>query len=153
MGTRLCELCSKRSARYVCQECSRNVCERCLEPHTWLCTECCERLEREAPRREAKGISPSLPSFMSVFLLGSLLIFAGMVIIMIATVLYGLPDSLGLIVFIGPIPIVLGAGEYSFWSVILAIILTVLAIAFFIILGKEQISETEKSASSAQNLR
>lgn len=85
--------------------------------------------------------------------MGSLLIFAGMVIIMIATVLYGLPDSLGLIVFIGPIPIVLGAGEYSFWSVILAIILTVLAIAFFIILGKEQISETEKSASSAQNLR
>jgi len=90
---------------------------------------------------------------MNVFLLGFLLIFAGMVILMIAAVLDGLPESLGLIVFIGPIPIILGAGEYSFWAIILAIILTILAIAFFIILGKERISKTEKRASSARNLK
>jgi len=89
---------------------------------------------------------------MNIFLLGLLLILAGMVILMLATVLYGLPGSLGLIVFIGPIPIVLGAGEYSFWAIILAIILTILAIAFFIILGKERISKTEKRDSSAQSL-
>ncbi|MDH5795215.1 MAG: DUF131 domain-containing protein [Candidatus Bathyarchaeota archaeon] len=77
---------------------------------------------------------------MKVFLAGFFFIFIGVVIVMIATLIYGLPDSAGLIVFIGPIPIVLGAGEYSLPAILLAIALTILSIAFFIVLRKQKVS-------------
>jgi len=75
---------------------------------------------------------------MKFFLVGFFLVFIGVVILMITTLIYGLPDSVGLIVFIGPIPIILGAGEYSFLTIVLAIILTILSIIFFMILRKQK---------------
>lgn len=75
---------------------------------------------------------------MKVFLAGFFLLFIGVVILMIATLIYGLPDSVGLIVFIGPIPIILGAGEYSFLAIMLAVVLTILSITFFMILRKQK---------------
>lgn len=138
MGTRLCEICGNRSARYVCQECGRSVCERCLEPNTWLCTDCWKQLQQEAPSQEAESGFTPLPSSMKFFLVGFFLVFIGVVILMVASLIYGLPDSVGLIVFIGPIPIILGAGEYSLIAIMLAIILTVLSIIFFMILRKQK---------------
>ena len=138
MGTKPCEICENRPARYVCQECGRNVCERCLELHTWLCTDCWKQLERGVPKLEAEGVLSSLPSSMKVFLIGFSLIFVGVVVVMIATLIHGFPGSAGLIVFIGPIPIVLGTGEYSLLAVVLAIILTIVSIAFFIIFRKQK---------------
>jgi uncharacterized membrane protein len=75
---------------------------------------------------------------MKVFFLGFSLIFIGMIFLVISSLIYGLPDSLGLIVFIGPIPIVLGAGEYYFLAVALTIILTILGIVFFLILRNKK---------------
>jgi len=77
---------------------------------------------------------------MKVFLVGFFLVFIGVVILMIATLIYGLPDSVGLIVFIGPIPIILGAGEYSFLAIMLAVVLTILSIIFFMILRKQKVN-------------
>lgn len=77
---------------------------------------------------------------MKVFLVGFFLVFIGVVILMIATLIYGLPDSVGLIVFIGPIPIILGAGKYSFLAIMLAIVLTILSIIFFMILRKQKVN-------------
>ncbi len=77
---------------------------------------------------------------MKFFLAGFSLIFVGVVIVMIATLIYGLPDSAGLIVFIGPIPIILGAGEYSFLAIVLAVVLTIISIAFFILLRKRRLN-------------
>ena len=138
MGTRLCEICGNRSARYVCQECGRNVCERCLEPHTWLCLDCWKRLDQEVGEPEVEGVLASLPSSMKIFLVGFFLVFVGVVIVMIAALMYGLPDSAGLIVFIGPIPIILGAGEYSFLAVVLAITLVILSIILFVALRRRK---------------
>jgi len=139
LATRVCEICGKRSARYVCQECNRNVCERCLEPHTWLCMECYGKLAQQAPKAEAEGIP--LPSFMKFLLIGFSLIIIGIVIVAIASLVYGLPSSLGLVVFIGPIPIVLGAGEYSFLAVIFAVILTIMSIVLFLIMRRQKVVE------------
>lgn len=140
MGTRLCEICGNRSARYVCQECGRSVCERCLEPNTWLCTDCWKQLQQEVPSQEAERSFTSVPSSMKVFLVGFFLVFIGVVILMIATLIYGLPDSVGLIVFIGPIPIILGAGEYSFLAIMLAVVLTILSIILFMVLRKQKVN-------------
>jgi len=71
---------------------------------------------------------------------GFFLVFTGVVILMIATLIYGLPDSVGLVVFIGPIPIILGAGEYSFLAIVLAIVLTILSIVFLMILRKQKVN-------------
>jgi len=139
MGTKLCEICGKSPARYICQECGRDVCERCLEPHTWLCAECYRNVEKEVPELEEKDVSVSFSSFMKIFLLGFFLIFIGVAVLIATSLIYGMPDSLGLIVFIGPIPIILGAGRYSLLAIILAIILTILSIAFFISLQKRRI--------------
>lgn len=75
---------------------------------------------------------------MKVFLVGFSLIFVGVIVMMIAALIHGFAGSAGLIVFVGPIPIILGIGEYSLLAVVLAIIFTILTIAFFIVLRKQK---------------
>jgi len=127
MAAVACEVCGKRAARYVCQECGRKVCETCLEPHTWVCSDCYSRLKREAP-------SWSLP--LKLFLVGFFLIFIGMIFIMITAVLSGAPTTFGTIIFVGPVPIILGAGPYSLWAIVLAVAITVLGIILFFTLRR-----------------
>lgn len=127
-----CEICGKRAARYVCQECGREVCEACLEPHSWVCSDCYGRVKREAPAFEA--IPWSAP--FKLFLLGFLLIFMGMIFVIIAAVLFGAPATSGAVIFVGPIPIVLGAGPHSLWAIVLAVALTILGLILFFALRK-----------------
>jgi len=101
--------------------------------------ECYGKLAQQAPKAEAEGIP--LPSFMKFLLIGFSLIVIGIVIVAIASLVYGLPSSLGLVVFIGPIPIVLGAGEYSFLAVIFAVILTIMSIVLFLIMRRQKVVE------------
>lgn len=140
MGTRICELCGERSARYVCQECGRIVCERCMKPYSWLCLECYRKTEGDFPpeMEDYEGTLFQLP-FMKIFFLGFLLIFIGMIILIAAAVLSGLKDSFGLIFLIGPIPIIFGAGQFSLPLIILAIALTILCIIVFILLSRRKI--------------
>ena len=133
MHVRQCEICGKRASRYVCQECGRQVCERCLEPHMWICSECYNRLRPKAP--VMKPLSWSMP--LKLFFLGFLLIFIGIVFIMITSIFFEVPISIGTVIFVGPIPIVLGAGPYSIWAIILAVALTALGIGLFILLRKQ----------------
>lgn len=135
MGRKLCEICAKRSARYVCQECGRNVCELCLESSTWLCSECYEKVET-VQRLEAEKKLPFHLSFVKIFLVGFFLIFLGMVLLIIAALTSGLFDSLSFFLLIGFIPIVFGVGEYPFWAIILGIILAILSTVFFILLRR-----------------
>ncbi len=74
---------------------------------------------------------------MKVFLAGFILIFIGMLILMIAGLMGGISQSFGLVVFVGPIPIILGSGKYSLLAILLALILTVLGIIMFIFLRKQ----------------
>ena len=73
---------------------------------------------------------------MKIFLAGFLLIFLGTIILAIAGLMGGVSQSLGLVVFIGPIPIILGAGRYSLLMILLAIILTIIGIVLFVIFRK-----------------
>jgi len=90
--TRVCQICSKRPAKYVCLECGRIICEVCLEPQTWVCSDCYGYLEGES-RRFWIFQSP----FFRLLLLSFLLIFIGVVFILIS-VLMGTPVSAGVVV-------------------------------------------------------
>jgi uncharacterized membrane protein len=102
--------------------------------------DCWKKIQQEVPRPEAEGVFASLPSPMKFLLAGFSLIFIGVVIVMIATLIYGLPGSVGIIVFIGPIPIILGTGEYSFLAIVLAVVLTIISITFFTVLRKKKVN-------------
>jgi len=134
-----CQICGKRPARCVCQECGREVCQVCLEPHTWVCLPCYEKLRQKTPPlpREISGVS-FWPLPFKLFLLGFLLTFIGMILVMIASIFGG--ASAGAVIWIIPFPpIFLGAGPhpYTALAIILAIILTILGVVLFITLRKQ----------------
>jgi len=129
-----CEVCGKRVARYVCQECGRKICETCLEPHTWVCSDCYSRLKREAPPM-LEAPSWSLP--FKLFLVGFFLIFIGILFIMITAILSGAPTSVGGLIWIIPLPpIIFGVGPYPIWAIVLAVAITVLGIVLFFALRR-----------------
>jgi uncharacterized membrane protein len=74
---------------------------------------------------------------MKLFLLGFALIIIGTLFLAAFAFLYGkVQPSFGAVFIVGPIPIILGAGPHSAFVVMLAIILTILVIAFFLLTRK-----------------
>ena len=67
------------------------------------------------------------------FVLGFSLIFMGVIIFVVAALLSGGSGSVGGVVFIGPIPIVFGAGPDSNWLIIISIILAVVTLGLFLV--------------------
>jgi uncharacterized membrane protein len=78
------------------------------------------------------GITISSRLF-GVLVLGFLLVFIGVIVLVVAAVLSGGSGSVGGVVFIGPIPIVFGAGPEANWLIIISIILSVVTLALFLI--------------------
>jgi uncharacterized membrane protein len=77
------------------------------------------------------------PTAFKLFLLSFIMILAGMMLIMLAAALSGtLSTSGGLILFLGPIPIILGFGPYSLWVIAAAAIITIAAILLFLVRRK-----------------
>jgi len=76
--------------------------------------------------------------FLILFVIGFVIIFLGIIILMVAAVLHGQGSvNFGAIIFIGPVPIVVGAGPEATWMVLFAIILAVLSIIMFLITRRE----------------
>ncbi len=146
MRVKACEICGQRTARYVCQECGREVCEACLGPHTWICSDCYGRVKREAPAFEAIPWSTWSTPF-KLFLLGFLLIFVGMIFVIIAAVVFGTSTTFGAVIFVGPIPIVLGAGPHSLWAIVLAVALTIFGVILFLVLRRMRMKNYSASSS------
>ncbi|MGB9676625.1 MAG: TIGR00304 family membrane protein [Candidatus Bathyarchaeales archaeon] len=74
---------------------------------------------------------------MMLFIIGFILIFVGVIILMVAAAVGGGTASFGGIIFIGPIPIVFGAGPEALLMVIVAIILAVLSIIMFYVFRRK----------------
>jgi uncharacterized membrane protein len=74
---------------------------------------------------------------MKLFLLGFALIIIGTILLVAFSILQGgAQPSFGAVFIIGFIPIILGAGPHATFAVLLAIILTILAMIFFFLLRK-----------------
>lgn len=133
MQVKTCKVCGKRAARYVCQECGREVCQFCFEPNTWICLDCYNSLKRKTSALESFQWSTPF----KLFLLGFILMFTGIIVVMIATVLFGTSASAGAVIWIFPLPpIGLGTEPYAFWTILLSIALTVLGLVLFITVRK-----------------
>jgi uncharacterized membrane protein len=87
------------------------------------------------PSEEERDASPKL---FTVFILGFSLTIFGLLLVLVATVLSrGGSTSFGGIIFIGPIPIVFGAGPGAPWLILFAIILATLSIVMFLTLRRK----------------
>ncbi len=76
-------------------------------------------------------------NFLILFVIGFFIIFAGIIILIVAMVLSGGSANFGALILIGPLPILVGAGPEATWMVLLAIVLAVLSIIIFLISRRE----------------
>jgi uncharacterized membrane protein len=83
-----------------------------------------------------EGITLSSRLFLFL-ILGFVLVFIGIIVILIAAVLYGGSSAnVGAVIFIGPFPIVIGAGPDVTWIVLFSIILAVLSVVVFLVMNR-----------------
>jgi uncharacterized membrane protein len=68
-------------------------------------------------------------------LLGIILVFAGIAVLVFASLVFG-GSSVGGVILIGPIPIVFGAGPDAAWLIAISIILTVVSVVLFLIMNR-----------------
>jgi uncharacterized membrane protein len=75
---------------------------------------------------------------IKLFFVGFFLAFIGFIFMMISTLLQGNSSvSGGLVIFVGPIPIILGVGPYAVFAILLAVTLTVVGLIVFLLLRKK----------------
>jgi uncharacterized membrane protein len=88
--------------------------------------------------QEAADEGVTVSSRLFLFLvLGFVLVVVGIAVILIATVLYGGGSaSAGAVIFIGPFPIVIGAGPDVTWIILFSIILAVLSVVVFLVMNR-----------------
>jgi uncharacterized membrane protein len=80
----------------------------------------------------------SLPRWaLMLFLAGFVLVLIGVAVIVAASLLSGGSASGGVVIFIGPFPIVFGAGPGATWLVLIGIILTALSIILFVVVRRK----------------
>jgi uncharacterized membrane protein len=128
-----CGRCGEYAAKYVCEVCGKAVCEACFDPQRWVCTECLNNIvgRMGQPADPVAGAPPS--HLLSLFFTGFLIVFVGMAL-MIGSRLFSDPGSVsgGVVIFIGPIPLLLGSEPVSFPLFLLALILTALGVLCFV---------------------
>lgn len=89
-------------------------------------------------------------SIVSVlFMLGLFIVLLGIVILAVATLASGGSASYGGVMFIGPIPIVFGAGPQATWLILFAIVLAALVIIVFLLTRKRMNKEAVYSCFSS----
>lgn len=123
----LCALCAARDASYVCHNCGRAACGNCFDPVQWRCIGC------SALRRTREPVvSSRIPSALWLLFAAFAMISVG--IFLMALGLGGNLSGMsgGAVILIGPIPLVLASGPYSVLTIVLAVIVTILALFFFL---------------------
>jgi uncharacterized membrane protein len=92
---------------------------------------------REKLSKYASEQSSVLQKSFLLFIIGFFVILVGIIILMVAAVLSGGSANSGAFIFIGPFPIVVGAGPEAPLMVLLVVILTVLSVIMFLVLTKQ----------------
>jgi uncharacterized membrane protein len=93
--------------------------------------------DEELQETVEEGITVSNRFFL-LLILGFVVVFVGIAVILIATVFYGSGSaSVGAVIFIGPIPIVIGAGSDVTLMILFSIILTVLSRVLLLVMHRK----------------
>lgn len=75
---------------------------------------------------------------MWVFAAGFILVFLGVLVIIVAAAFWGNGSaSSGIIIFVGPFPIVFGAGPDAIWMVLIGIILSIISVVVFVVMRRK----------------
>ncbi len=82
---------------------------------------------------EGTSISGRLLGFL---ILGIALVFVGIAVLVVASLALGGSGSVGGVIFIGPFPIVFGAGPNADWLIVISVILGVLSIILFLVMNR-----------------
>lgn len=130
----VCEVCGERSAKYVCQNCGRLVCEGCVTPEGLLCPECSSLLDRNGEVEPPQfNVFSGFLNPINLFFMSILLIFIGFFCIMLGSIIGGRLEGLGAIIMIGPIPIIVGAGPFSTEVILIGVVVTIIAVILFVL--------------------
>jgi len=84
---------------------------------------------------EDEGIPVSSRLF-GFLILGIALVFVGIVVLVVVSVVFGSSGSVGVVIFIGPFPIVFGSGPNADWLILIGLILAVLSVVFFLVMKR-----------------
>jgi uncharacterized membrane protein len=76
--------------------------------------------------------------FFLLLFLGFVLVVVGVFVVLVAAVLYGGGSvSGGAVIFIGPFPIVIGAGPDAEWLILVGVIIAVLSLVVFFVMNRK----------------
>ena len=90
-------------------------------------------LSDEEAKDDGISISGRLLGFL---LLGIVLVFVGISVLVVASIVLGGSGSVGGVILIGPIPIVFGSGPDAGWLIVISVILTIVSVVLFLIMNK-----------------
>ena len=90
---------------------------------------------RSTDEKEDEGIEISSRLF-NFLILGVALIFIGIVVLIVASVVLSGSGSVGVVIFIGPFPIVFGKGPDAVWLILIGIVIAVLSLVLFLIMNR-----------------
>lgn len=126
-----CDVCGSETARIVCQSCGRLVCENCLAPAGVLCRGCYVRVGKEGePGEGVRAAMIGWPREFRWFMVSFFLVLAGM-LLMVLSVGLASTTSGGVLIFIGPIPIVIGQGPLGSSLMLFGVLLMLMFIALW----------------------
>lgn len=133
MKMTLCVVCGTRDASFVCHTCGRVVCHECFDTNRWSCRSCIN--QTNSPIVKGTMLIPPTVLFFVAFVM----IFVGILLMSLAPILnHGDIGSVGTVILIGPIPIILGSGPFASVVVVLALLLTIVALFFGVILQRRR---------------
>jgi uncharacterized membrane protein len=88
--------------------------------------------------QEPEENSATLSKFMLLFMAGFALVFIGVLILIVASAFGGNSSaSAGIVIFIGPFPIVLGAGPDAAWLILISVILAAISLVLFLVMRRK----------------
>jgi uncharacterized membrane protein len=83
-----------------------------------------------------EGVTVSSRLFL-LLILGFAMVFIGVIVIVVASVLYGSgAASVGAVIFIGPFPIIVGAGPDMTFLIVVGVVLAVLSVVVLLIMRR-----------------
>jgi uncharacterized membrane protein len=94
------------------------------------------RVDEESGETVEEDVTASSKFFL-LLISGFVLVFVGIVVVLIAAGFYsGGSASAGAVIFIGPFPIVIGAGPDVTWIILFSLIIAVLSVVVFLVMNR-----------------
>jgi uncharacterized membrane protein len=92
-------------------------------------------MNEEQPENEDEDIAVS-GRMLTVLLVGIAIIIVGVILLVVASVLVGGSGRVGGVIFIGPFPIVFGAGPDATWLIVVGLVIAFVMLVLFFVYRK-----------------